>query len=293
MTLAQGDAFVVGDIFSFQQAERIRKNWRAAAAVSNPQAGSLWSKSTNEKLYHRHAAAYEEIMQLTKSKDVSPQFATVRLMDTGADHYLDMKCNENLSVHRLLNLVLGNAARTITLSGNPTLNDWFDQAVKIASSPTHVKITLSDGQIVFPATAVPDADPNTLDDYEEGTWTPDLQFGGAKVDITYAVQNGYYSKIGRLVTVTGYITLTNKGSSVGAARIYGLPFTIANLTGNYIPVTCHSDKITFADFFQAYGVLNTTYFLLEEVTNAGVSTTLADTDFANDSEFMFAMTYFI
>lgn len=61
MTLAQGDAFVVGDIFSFQQAERIRSNWRAAAAVSNPQAGSLWSKTTNDKLYHRGAGAYIEL----------------------------------------------------------------------------------------------------------------------------------------------------------------------------------------------------------------------------------------
>ena len=61
MTLADGDAFVVGDVFSFQQAERIKDNWRAAAAPSNPQPGSLWSKSTNDKLYHRGASAYIEL----------------------------------------------------------------------------------------------------------------------------------------------------------------------------------------------------------------------------------------
>lgn len=63
MTLAQGDAFVVGDIFSFQQAERIRSNWRAVAAVSNPQAGSLWSQTSTERLFHRQAAAYKELVQ--------------------------------------------------------------------------------------------------------------------------------------------------------------------------------------------------------------------------------------
>jgi hypothetical protein len=31
-----------------------------------------------------------------------------------------------------------DAARTIKLTGNPTLADWFDQAVKAASSPTFV-----------------------------------------------------------------------------------------------------------------------------------------------------------
>jgi len=63
MTLADGDAFVVGDIFSFQQAERIKDNWRAAAAPSNPQPGSLWSDSVNELLKHRQAASWKEILQ--------------------------------------------------------------------------------------------------------------------------------------------------------------------------------------------------------------------------------------
>lgn len=69
MTLAQGDPFVVGDIFSFQQAERMKDNWRAAAEPSNPQAGSLWSDSVNEKLFHRQAAAYKEILQVDTQID--------------------------------------------------------------------------------------------------------------------------------------------------------------------------------------------------------------------------------
>lgn len=69
MTLANGDPFVVGDIFSFQQAERMKDNWRAAAEPSNPQAGSLWSDSVNEKLFHRQAAAYKEIVQVETQID--------------------------------------------------------------------------------------------------------------------------------------------------------------------------------------------------------------------------------
>lgn len=63
MTLAQGDPFVVGDIFSFQQAERMKDNWRAAAAPSNAQAGSLWSDSVNDLLKHKQGAAWKEILQ--------------------------------------------------------------------------------------------------------------------------------------------------------------------------------------------------------------------------------------
>jgi hypothetical protein len=75
-------------------------------------------------------------------------------------------------------------------------------------------LDLNQGQIKFPATQVPSADANTLDDYEEGTWTMGIAFGGASVGVTYATANaGKYTKIGRQVTVTGYIELlTSKGS---------------------------------------------------------------------------------
>jgi hypothetical protein len=57
---------------------------------------------------------------------------------------------------------------------------------------------------------------NALDDYEEGTWTPTISFGGASVGVTYAASRaGQYTKIGRQVTATAYILLTNKGTSTG------------------------------------------------------------------------------
>lgn len=63
-----------------------------------------------------------------------------------------------------------------------------------------------------------------LDFYEEGTWTPDLQFNGAKVGMTYGDRNGYYTRVGRLITVTARIRLTAKGSSTGTAYLAGLPY---------------------------------------------------------------------
>ena len=85
--------------------------------------------------------------------------------------------------------------------------------------------------ISFPATQSACSDANTMDDYEEGSWTPDLQFGGAKVALTYSTNNGYYVKIGQLVYATAIFNLSNKGTSTGIASIAGLPFTTANLTG--------------------------------------------------------------
>jgi len=67
----------------------------------------------------------------------------IHILDTGGDHDLILASGENLGADRILTLTLGDAARTITLSGNPTLSDWFDQAVKQASSPTFAGVTLS------------------------------------------------------------------------------------------------------------------------------------------------------
>ncbi len=83
--------------------------------------------------------------------------------------------------------------------------------------------TLSVNGITFPATQVPSADANTLDDYEEGTWTPVIAFGGNSVGITYSAQAGNYTKVGNMVFAHGTVYLSSKGSSTGSATI-SLPF---------------------------------------------------------------------
>jgi len=96
---------------------------------------------------------------------------------------------------------------------------------------------LSGGGITFPATQVASADANTLDDYEEGTWTPALQFGGAATGMTYSVQQARYTKIGRVVHVQLRIALSAKGSSTGGAKITGLPFASAQEVGGAVYAT--------------------------------------------------------
>lgn len=73
-------------------------------------------------------------------------FATdsgIGIIDTNASHYMRLDCGSDLSADRVLSFVPGDAARTITLSGNPTLSDWFDQSVKVAASPTFAALTVS------------------------------------------------------------------------------------------------------------------------------------------------------
>lgn len=84
------------------------------------------------------------------------------------------------------------------------------------------------GQIKFPASQNASANPNTLDDYEEGTWTPTLTAATVgDLSVVYAVRTGNVTKIGRLVFVDWAIetsTFTHS-TAAGEMRITGLPYT--------------------------------------------------------------------
>jgi len=67
----------------------------------------------------------------------------LHLLDTGGNHDLIIKPGSDVTADRTLTLTTGDSDRTITLSGNPTLADWFDQAVKAASSPTFADVTIA------------------------------------------------------------------------------------------------------------------------------------------------------
>ncbi len=134
---------------------------------------------------------------------------------------------------------------------------------------------------------------NALDDYEEGTWTMGITFGGAAVGVTTSNNTGTYTKIGRQVTVNGVLILTSKGSSTGVALITGLPFTVGNANGYYPSVTLRMENVTFANQFQAYGGIGSTVIALDEITEAGVNTELNNNDFANNSTVMVNLTYFV
>jgi len=81
--------------------------------------------------------------------------------------------------------------------------------------------------ITFPATQSASTNANTLDDYEEGTWTPTL--GGTS---TYAKQVGEYVKVGQSVIYAGAISVSSIGTGSATGAISGLPFTASNIDVN-------------------------------------------------------------
>lgn len=83
--------------------------------------------------------------------------------------------------------------------------------------------TMSSGTgIAFPATQSASTDANTLDDYEEGTWTP---ADGSGASLGFTSVSGNYTKIGRMVTAICSFTYPSTADT-SFAIISGLPFTL-------------------------------------------------------------------
>jgi len=85
------------------------------------------------------------------------------------------------------------------------------------------------GGINFPDTQVASSDDNTLDDYEEGTWTPAYTSTGATIT-NGSTNGGAYTKIGRMVTISGNCATggSMSGGTAGNTVSITLPFTAAS-----------------------------------------------------------------
>ena len=84
--------------------------------------------------------------------------------------------------------------------------------------------------IKFPETQVASTNANTLDDYEEGTWTPTLVCQTTAGVGTYTDRKGRYTKIGNVCYFTMNLSWTAH-TGTGNMFITGLPFTA--LEGTY------------------------------------------------------------
>jgi hypothetical protein len=128
----------------------------------------------------------------------------------GNQNGLDIRTASNYVV-----IADGDGNRQITMKEGQTLA--LDSAVPNAGTG-----------ITFPATQSASSNANTLDDYEEGTWTPTVV--GGYTGVTYSSQHGWYTKVGRSVVISGRVNFSGTANSTGIS-VGGLPFSQGNLGG--------------------------------------------------------------
>ena len=82
--------------------------------------------------------------------------------------------------------------------------------------------------ITFPGTQNQSSNANTLDDYEEGTFTPTIVATTTNPTVSYGRQDGRYVKIGMLVYATGSIVVNSISGGSGNLAVAGFPFASRN-----------------------------------------------------------------
>jgi hypothetical protein len=229
----------------------------------------------------------------------------------------------NLSLEVATNINPANAAVSISPTGtgtvaispagaltiNPTAASTMNNVAIGATTPltgsfTTVKAATTIGVgaatpaasgagITFPATQSTSTDVNTLDDYEEGTWTPLLESdGGSAAGKTYTTQLGTYTKIGNVVYYTFVVTFSDKGSSnVNEANLRGLPFTVASQMTGYMQSWANVGTNSLW-----FGLIprSTTTTYVSTLTAAGTSTSLyVSSNYQNNTSFTGGGFYYV
>jgi len=140
---------------------------------------------------------------------------------------------------------------------NAGLHKWFNGTTQSLTLNTNGALALQGAStsangvgITFPATQSASSDANTLDDYEEGNWTPVFQASSGSIGATaYTTRFGFYTKIGNVVTLEMNVVMSNLGSWSSILFFSGLPFAatadIQHMGALWI------DFVTFGDFAQA------------------------------------------
>ena len=123
-----------------------------------------------------------------------------------------------------------------------------------------------------------------LSDYEEGSFIPDVRFGGASPSgITYAAQMGTYTKIGNVVEFRFIVTLTAKGSQTGNFEVYGLPYVAAS-SDNGVGVSSFFNNLTFTGEEVPIGRVDNSAVVEFRYPSSGLATRMTNSQIENNTD---------
>ena len=192
--------------------------------------------------------------------------------------------------------ITGDGTNGMTLNTvNATPLRFFTQGVERAQFNTTGNLAFANGKgIDFSAVTggTGTATANVLNDYEEGTFTPTV-FGTTDAGSASYTRSGYYTKVGRLVTITVYMNWTAH-TGTGNMRFGGLPFTSANVATNYNGISIgYVNNIALTAGNVLYGLLEfgTTYITVTQSPTGGGAYSLVPID--TSAEIAFTATYFV
>lgn len=243
-----------------------------------------------ENLYSYQAGGAATVFRISGASNASLSKSTNASGKIYAqDLYLDNCQQQHLIVQCSGTLLKTANATDCKVFGSAVTESWTEDATSIRVTPATTSSFF--GQVKFPATQNPSSDANTLDDYEEGSFTPGVSFGGGTTGVTYSAQIGSYTKIGRHVEASLRVTLSAKGSSTGAAKITGLPFAAGTGAAYYVgSVGFAFGMSSLTGVIRAAAVASASAINLYQ-TGASGDSLLNDTFFTNSTDIVISISY--
>ena len=184
-----------------------------------------------------------------------------------------------------------------TFSGAVTLSGGVSSSLTVANN-----LTLTNGDIIFGTSGnginlgvTSNTDSNTLDDYEEGTYTIAMAAASGTITMDGSYNTGHYTKIGDTVMVCGNPRISSVSSPNGTTTI-SLPFTSKN---NGLAQT--SSSVLEAGV--TYQTNQKGGFLIRTLANTATAEVIYNTDgnyftlqaqnagFGSSDQFSFSVTY--
>lgn len=139
---------------------------------------------------------------------------------------------------------------------------------------------------------------NDVPAYEQGAFTPELQFGGASTGITYSAQTGKYTRVGNVIHWAITLDLTSKGTATGNATISGLPYVNYGTPPTTVPATAIGGISGITLPSNAFGIQATIIGATNQIqlrasSSAVGVTPITDSNFSNGAVIRAEGKYFI
>ena len=141
----------------------------------------------------------------------------------------------------------------ITLNGSGTITGVSSLATALVNPVVTTTMGVgnatpaaSGAGITFPAAQSASSNVNTLDDYEEGTWTPTVSGSTTAGAGTYTSQVGRYTKVGNRFIFSCYVVWTAH-TGTGNLQLTNLPFASVNQTNVQPVFSIIADSLTFTN----------------------------------------------
>jgi hypothetical protein len=239
--------------------------------------GSIFAR-TNTEIVGIASNAYNDVISTTAYKYLaSGNLATNYVQTTGQ--------------HRWFTAPSGTAEADITFTQAMTLDAAGGLKTLNTIGVGNTAPSTSGAGITFPATQSASTNANTLDDYEEGTWSPVLGGSGGITGQTYGFRQGKYTKVGNVVTCVLLIQLTAKGTITGNLQLQGLPFPFSGYPAFSAAYIYKWTSATGSSII--FGANDATSVATFYATNllGAITTVLTGTALADDSQFSVGFTY--